>query len=170
MQKKIRIFVMLLAIIFLFSSCKKEKMTCEELLSAGLEYGINGYSESGYIFLKNADRSSVFFMSEKNKSVMYGEKFNDTLNSTKDFAIYVSASSPYEIAVFECYSRNDTDEILRMCYERVDEIKIALRFGEWEMSSKAIELQVYKKYVIFAFTESQERNEGVIEEIKMLLS
>ena len=54
--------------------------------------------------------------------------------------------------------------------ERADEIKIGLRFGKWEIMSRFIEIQVYQKYVIFAFTESQERNEGVIEEIKSLLN
>lgn len=170
MKKEIQIFSLLLALIFLLCSCQKEKIYCEELLTVGLEYGIDNYSDNGYVFLKSADMSSVFFMSEKIKDSMYGEKFKSTLAATADFAIYVSASNCYELAVFECYSKNDIDEILRMCYERADEIKIALRFTEWELQSKGIIVEVYKKYVIFAFTESQEVNEGVIEVIKQLLN
>ena len=169
MKKHIQIFILLLALLVIFCSCQKEKKTCEELLLAGLDYGIDGYINNGYIFLKNADESSVFFMSQKTKSVIYGQKFIDILDATYDFAIYVSSSRPYEIAIFECYSQNDADEILRMCYERADELKIGLRFTEWESESKSIELQVYKNYVIFCFTDSRERNVGTINEIKLLL-
>ena len=125
---QIRIFSLLLALIFLLCSCQKEKTPCEELLRVGLDYGIDRYNENGYVFLKNVDESSVFFMSDKTKCSMYGEKFKSTLNGTADFAIYTSASNCYELAVFECYAKNDTDEVLRMCYERADEIKIAFRF------------------------------------------
>ena len=170
MKKRIIGFLLLLVILFLFASCQKENMTCEELLSAGLDYGINGYENSGYIFLKTNDKSSAFFMTPKIKADMYGEKFIDALESTKDFAIYVSASVPYEIAIFECYSKNDIDAVLRMCYERADEIKIALKSAMWKEINNSIEIQVYKKYVIFAFTDSLERNEETIEVIKKLLS
>ena len=169
MRKVIRIFVMLLVFVFLFCSCQTEKKTCEELLCAGLEYGIDRYADNGYIFLKNVDESSVFFMSDKKKSSMYGENFRSAIDKTKDFAIYISSSTPYEIAIFECYSQNDIDMIMRMCYERADEIKIELRFGEWACKSEAIKIEIYKKYVIFSFTDSAERNLATIEEVKMLI-
>ena len=95
MKKHIQIFILLLALLVLFCSCQKEKKTCEELLLTGLDYGIDGYINNGYIFLKNADESSVFFMSQKTKSVIYGQKFIDILDATYDFAIYVSSSRPY---------------------------------------------------------------------------
>ena len=164
MRRRIAIIVLLLAMLFL-SSCQREWLSCEELLVKGLEYGIEGYSQNGYVFLKNVDESSAFFMTDKMKSVMYGDKFRYELDATKDFAIYISASSPYEVAVFECYSKNDANEILRMCYERADEIKVGLRFSKWESQSKAIEVQTYKRYVIFAFTDSHERNEKTIDAI-----
>ncbi|MBE6534485.1 MAG: hypothetical protein E7678_05925 [Ruminococcaceae bacterium] len=170
MKKRIVGCVLLLALAFLFTSCQKEKKTCEELLCAGLEYGVDNYSQNGYVFLKNVNEDSVFFMSQKTKKIMYGEKFESALNATKDFAIYVSASVPYEIAIFECYSKNDTADILRMCYERADEKKIGLRFGEWERASEKIEVQIYKKYVIFVFAESSEKNWGIINTVKALLN
>ena len=170
MRKQIRFIIMLLAISLLFCSCKREDFTCGELLIEGLEYGIDGYSDNGYIFLKCDDASSIFFMSERMKNIVYGEKFIPILDATKDFAIYISASSPYEVAVFECYSKNDANEILKMCYERVDELKVGLRFTEWERASKYISIYVYKRYVIFAFTDSYERNDGTINEIISLVS
>lgn len=169
MLKKISIVSLLLAILLLFCACQKENATCEELLLAGLEYGIEGYSENGYIFFKSAEKSSAFFMTEKTKNIMYGEKFCYELNAVKDFAIYISASSPYEVAVFECYSKNDANEILRMCYERTDEIKIGLKFSRWESQSKFIALQTHGRYVIFAFTDSYERNLGTVDKIISLL-
>ena len=169
MKKRISAFILLLAFLLIFCSCEKETRTCEELLLAGLEYGIDSYSNNGYIFLKNADEESAFFMSEDVKTIMYGKRFKDALNETCDFAIYISAKVPYEIAIFECYSSNDADEILQMCYERADEIKVGLRYSEWENATKAIEAVIYRKYVIFAFADSQTRNSGIIEEIKGLL-
>ena len=169
MKKHVLIFILLLAALLLFCSCQKEKKTCEELLLVGLDYGIDGYADDGYIFLKNVDEASVFFMPEKTRTLMYGQKFSAALKATCDFAIYVSSSKPYEVAVFECYSQNDADEVLRMCYERADELKIGLRFTEWDIATKAIELQVYKNYVIFCFTDSNERNMRTIEEIRELL-
>ena len=169
MKKRIRIFAVLFVFAFVFCSCEKEKKTCEELLLVGLDYGIDGYADNGYTFFKNADESSTFFMTENTKDSMYGMKFKSALDAACDFAIYVSASNPYEVAIFECYSKNDTDEILRMCYERADEKKIGLRFTEWETASKAIEITGYKNYVIFVFTDSGERNEEVSEEITALL-
>lgn len=170
MKKQMKIFALLLAFVFLLCSCQKENRSCEELLQICLEYGVDGYQSTGYVFLKSADESDVFYLSEKTKHSMYGEKFDGALERTKDFAIYVSASGRYEIAIFECYSRNDTDEILKMCYERADEIKIGLRFTEWQGIAEAIEIQVYKKHVIFALTDSAQRNEGVIDEVRACLS
>jgi hypothetical protein len=170
MKRRIGAFILLFAFLILFSSCEKEKKTCEELLIAGLNYGIDGYTDNGYIFLKNAEEGSTFFISQNTSATMYGEKFCDVLSSTCDFAIYVSAPIPYEVAVFECYSKNDADEILQMCYERADEIKVGLRYSEWENASKFIETVILGRYVIFVFTESQARNIGVIEEIKLLLN
>ena len=169
MRKQISIISLLLAMLLLFCSCKKEKATCEELVLEGLEYGIEGYSENGYIFLKSADESSAFFMTERTKRILYGERFSYELDAAKDFAIYISASSPYEVAVFECYSKNDANEILRMCYERTDEIKVGLRFSKWESQSKFIALQTYGRYVIFAFTDSYERNRETVDKIISLL-
>lgn len=169
MKKIIRIVTLLLALAFLLTSCKKEKKTCGELLSAGLEYGINGYANSGYIYLMDAEESSVLFISEKTRENMYGKRFLGVFSVLCDFAIYTSASSPYEIAVFKCYSKNDTDEILRMCYERADKLKVGLKYTEWESASKWISVSVYKKYIIFAFTDSAERSEGAAERIIKLI-
>lgn len=170
MKNIFKIILLLLTAIALLTSCQKEKISCEELLEVGLEYGIDGYADNGYLFLKTDDEASTFFMTEKTKEIMYGQRFIDPLNATKDFAIYISSLSPYEIAIFECHSKNDTDMLLRMCYERSDELKIGLRFTEWGNASKAISIEVYEKYVIFVFTDSYYRNEGTVEEIKKLLN
>lgn len=169
MKKIICIMSLLLVLVFSLNACDKEKKTCGELLSAGLDYGINGYENSGYIYLKSADENSVFFMNEKMRVDMYGKKFAEVLSGLCDFAIYTSASSPYEIAVFECYSKNDTDDILRMCYERADRLKVGLKYTEWESASKFICISIYKKHIIFAFTDSAERSEGAAQEIIKLI-
>lgn len=148
-----------------FCSCQKESRSCEELLLSSLEYGIDGYGNSGVLFLKNVDKDSVFFMSDARIIGAYGKRFKASIDSCEDFAIYFSASDPYEIAIFKCYSKNDAEDILRMCYERSDEKKIGLRFTEWEEQSKFIEIGEYKSFVFFVFTDSQSRNEAICEQI-----
>ena len=164
-----RILFMLLAVSCFFCSCEKKALNCEELLMFCAEYGIENYSDNGMLFLKNAEEGDIFFISDKIRERMYGERFIDALSKTEDFAIYVSASTPYEIAVFECYSRNDTENILRMCYERADELKVALRFGKWEKAAQGILIRGYKNYVVFLFTESQERNEDIAYNLERML-
>ena len=134
-----------------------------------IEYGIEGYANNGMVFLKNADEGDAFYISEKIKKTMYGERFVEDLDKTEDFAIYVSASNPYEIAIFKCYSRNDTEDILQMCYERADEIKVALRFGKWEEATKGILIRGYKNYVVFLFTDSADRNEDIAYNLENMI-
>ena len=165
MKKIVKLIVLLLAACVFLCSCVNEKKSCEELLRVGLEYGIDAYYDNGCLFLKTAEEGEVFFFTQKAKKTMYGEKFLNALDATEDFAIYVSASSPYEMAVFKCYSRNDVDGILRMCYERADALKVGLRFGKWERASKDVLITAHKKYVVFIFTDSSERNQAVYGEI-----
>ncbi len=163
-MKYIRFFkvtAVLLVIIFLFCSCQKESVSCENLLIFSLDYGIDGYEDNGSIFLKNACEGDAFFISDKIKETMYGERFKDALDGCEDYAIYVSASTPYEIAIFKCYSRNDTEDLFRMCYERADELKVGLRYGKWDEASKNILVCGYKNYVIFLFTDTADRNEDI---------
>ena len=159
----------LLAFIFLLCSCDSREKSCEELLTVGVEYGIENYRDNGYVFLKKAEQGELFFFSEKNKKTVYGERFLEVVDKSEDFAIYFSASAPYEIAVFKSDSRNLNSELIKMLYERADEKKIALRFTEWERGGRDIKISAYGKYVLFIFTDSKERNEGVEQELYRML-
>lgn len=161
---------LLLSLSILLCSCNASQVKCETLLLYALDYGIDGYKDNGNIFLKSAEEGDAFFISQKVKKTMYGERFFDCLEASEDYAIYVSASTPYEIAIFKCFSRNDIDNILRMCYERADELKVALRFGKWAQASKSILISEFKNYILFLFTESGERNENIAEELKKTIS
>lgn len=165
-----RIIFILLAVLLALCSCNSESVDCEELLIYSLDYGIDGYRDNGSIFLKSAEEGSAFFISEKTKKLIYGEGFFDYLEGCEDYAIYTAASNPYEIAIFKCFSRNDTNNILRMCYERADEIKVALRFGRWEGASKDILISECENYIIFLFTDSAQRNENVANGIAKMIS
>lgn len=165
-----RIFIILLVVLCVFCSCKKSLANCEELLMFSVEYGIENYADNGKVFLKSAEEGDAFFISHKIKKIMYGERFVDALDKTEDFAIYVSASTPYEIAIFKCYSRNDTEKLLQMCYERADELKVALRFGKWESATKDILIRGYKNYVVFLFTDSADRNEDIAYNLENMIS
>ena len=164
-----KIILLIISVFILLSSCGGKSISCEELLFFSLDYGIDGYKNDGYVFLKSAEEGGAFFISEKTKKTMYGERFLDSLERCEDFAIYVSASSPYEIAIFKCYSRNDTDDIFRMCCERADELKVGLRYGSWEAASRDILISGYKNYVIFLFTDSAERNEDIAQGIEEMI-
>lgn len=130
-----------------------------------LEYAIDGYKSTGVLFLRDAEIGSTFYMSDAKIISVYGEKFKSAIASCEDFAIYFSSSEPYEIAVFKCLSRNDADEILKMCFERSDDKKVGLRFTGWEQASKAIIVSEYRNYVIFIFADSQLRSDGAYERI-----
>lgn len=166
MKRIVACFLLLLTAFFLLSSCAREEKSCEELLMLGLEYGIDGYRNNGYIYLKEAEEGESLFFSEKKKKTVYGERFLEILEDVEDFAIYFSASTPYEIAVFKSATRNLNDGLVRMCYERADQKKVGLRFTEWEVASKSITVSVYRTYVFFIFTDSAERNEGVEAELR----
>ena len=168
-MRTLKIIIAVFSVLFLLCSCSAESVSCEEVLTFALDYGIDGYKNNGYVFLKNAEEGDTFFITEKNKITMYGEGFLDSLERCEDFAIYVSASSPYEIAIFKCYSRNDTDDIFRMCCERADELKVGLRYGSWEQPSRDILISGYKNYVIFLFTDSAERNEDIAQGIEKMI-
>ena len=159
----------LLVLVFLLCSCDSREKSCEELLTVGVEYGIENYRDNGYIYLKEADEDKIFFFSEKNKKTVYGERFLEIIDKTEDFAIYFSASTPYEIAVFKSASRNLNNELIKMFYERADEKKIGLRFTKWERASENIIISAYGKYVFFIFTDSEDRNEGVESELYRIL-
>ena len=165
-----RMFFILLAVLCCFCSCNDSDADCEELLTFCVKYGIENYQDNGTVFLKYAEEGDVFFASEKIKETMYGKRFLEDLEKTEDFAVYVSASAPYEIAVFKCYSKNDTEDVLQMCYERADELKVALRFGQWEEASRGILIRIYGRYVLFLFTDSADRNESIACDIENLLN
>lgn len=154
---------LIIAFFLAFSSCARNEKSCEELLTVALEYGIENYGENGYFFFKSASAGESFFLSETKREKIYGARFVEALNGTADYAIYFAASAPYEIAIFKCHSRNDLDEIVKMCYERLDTKRVGLRFGRWESASREILVSVKGRYVFFIFTDCAERSYGVEE-------
>lgn len=166
------VFLICLVIIcaLLLFSCgsKKKTVNCEELLIRGIEYCISGYRDNGYLFLKGSSKEDSFYMPESLKRTLYGERHLKALEECKDYAVYLSASTPYELAVFECYSRDGAEEILQMCYERADTLKVGLRFTEWERASKGIYVFLSKRRVFFLFCESFELSESAVEELLLL--
>ena len=166
MKKYRALFLLLLVSLLVLSSCKNEKKSCEELLLIAAEYGIDNYGENGYLFLNSAEENSSFYFSRSKKISLYGERYLQCLDEIKDYACFLSSADPYEIAVFECFSRDQTDEIIKMCYERSDLLKVGLRYTKWETASKGITVFAYKKYVVLLFTESEEMNRAVEENLK----
>ena len=92
---------------------------------------------------------------------MYGEDSKERyFSKIEDFAIFTSARTAGELAVFKCYSRSDTDCVLEMCLRRADEIKVALRGSEYEEKSRTIKVGVYGDIVAFYFVEQPRKAEN----------
>jgi hypothetical protein len=109
---------------------------------------------NGEIYLCGAQEGDIGYASRDLLVTLYGEKnVEEYFTVISDYAIYISAREPGEIAIFECFSRSDTDLVAAMCFERSDELKVALRGGKDE----EIQVKVYSRFVILCFTESSEK-------------
>ena len=160
------LLISLVAFTLIFTSCGRG-LSCSLLLSRLIAVGVdNGYAY-GQIYLAEAQEDSVGYLSAKTTDVLYGGgAFEEYFSLLEDYAIFISQRIPGEIAVFKCYTRSDTQKIAEMCLQRADEIKIALRYGEYTDKAMEIEVYVIKRFVIMSFVEDQRQ---IKKELKQLL-
>lgn len=152
-MKKLIALSLVLSIIFAGCSLRRTA-DCEQLLLKMLIHTEGASRENGSIFLQKAEEGSIEYFSDENKAILYGDKAVEySFEKIEDFAIFISARFPEEIAIFKCYSSSDTSEVAKMCLLRADKIKVALKGTEWEEKSTGIRVSVHKRFVIMSFTD-----------------
>lgn len=158
-KKALFIFLMMLAIM-LTSCASGRKETCSGLLSGLLAVSVEEPLKNGQIYRLGAEEGSIEYLSDDMKRAMYGDKaLEHYFSRIEDCAIYLSVRAPEELAVFKCYSCSDTDIIVRMCLERADSLKVALRDTQWREKSESIRVTVHRHFVVLSFTDAPDKVE-----------
>lgn len=112
----------------------------------------------GVIYSKSAGEGTDGHFSPKLARTMYGERAEELLSLTEDFAIYVSSFGiPAEIAVFKCYSRSDAERIGAMCLSRAESVRVLLRSTEWRGLADGASVRVDGRWVIAATVPQTKR-------------
>ena len=159
MKRSLSIFLLVLCLAL--SSCSSKNASCVDILSGLIDLGSEEARKNGQMFLLSAEEGQIEYFSAQNQVLMYGkEAAEHCFSKIEDCAIFTSSHTPEEIAVFKCYSASDTDEIAKMCLSRSDDIKIALRGSVWQEKSEKIRVTIYRRFVVFAFTDQPEAIES----------
>ena len=154
-MKKRALFIFVIIIVLTLSACSSrgEEKTLD-IISELLLLSGEDIEDSGYLYDLNASEEDIGYFSLDTRRLLYGENQDIYFSKIEDGAIFVSSRVPCEIAVFKCYSYHDRELIVRMCLERADMIKIALKSGQWEEKSQSIRILPHGKYVLFCFAEN----------------
>lgn len=162
-----RFIPVLMIVLLTFSGCSKYRTAdCEEILVKMLSYTEAGTRQNGQVFIMSAHEGSNEYFSKENKAILYGSNaVEHSFPKIEDCAIFISARFPEEIAVFKCYARSDIDDVVKMCVERSDELKVALRDSEWNEKAQKIKITAYGRYVLMLFTNEVEKQERIFRSV-----
>ena len=124
---------------------------CELLSYAGEK------EENAILYSSLADLGELGYMDDSVRNTLYGEKYTEEYFSLlEEYAIYLSGRQAGEVAIFKCNSRSDTDVIARMCLERADTLKVALRGTALEEKTRSIRTEIHGRFVLFSFSDRSE--------------
>lgn len=108
----------------------------------------------GVIYESGTPEGEENYMSPTLAEALYGERSSEYFPLIEEFSIYLSSfASPYEIAVFICYSSTDARKIERMCRERADIVSVALRHTEFYELCDNIRIVRKGNTVVFLMTD-----------------
>ena len=158
-------FVILLLLVVSLCSCSLRDRGTDEILSE-LMSEIEGLP-SGAIYVSGAEEGSDGYLSPFMAEALYGEDASECFALVEDYSIYLSAyATPYEIAVFRCYSSTDAARVERLCRDRADIVSVALRSTEFYGLCQNIRIVKRGHTVVFAMTDEPE---NVLRLIKALI-
>ncbi len=163
-KKALLIFIF--AFVFLFSSCTYSNKSNTQQLLAEL-IAISGESmESGSFYISSAEEQEPGYMSDDTKKLLYGSRAQSSFEKIEEYTVFVSARGAGELALFKCFSASDTREIEKMCLERAEEIKVALRHTPYEDKSRKIQVCVSGKLVFMCLCDNAR---GAVEAFKRII-
>ena len=156
-------FFVLLAL-SLCSCSVREKGTAEILSELMSE--LDGLP-SGVVYDADAEEGEDGYLSPFMAEALYGEDASECFALAEDYSIYLSAyATPYEIAVFRCYSSTDATRIEQLCRDRADIVSVALRSTEFYRLCQSIRIIKRGHTVVFAMTDEPEK---ALRHIKALI-
>ena len=117
------ILAVLLAMPFL-SGCRGSGKTDGKLMLEKIREA-HGELPAGRVYHSEAEEGDPEFLSLHKLEGLYGKKhISVCLPLVSHWAIYLSSFAlPWEMAVFVCHSKSDTDTVAKMCFARGDIIK-----------------------------------------------
>ena len=136
-------------------SCSKAQKSAEDIL-----YRICASVElpAGSTYLSQAEEGEENYLSPDTASALYGARaLEEKLPLVEEYAIYLAASAPCEIAVFKCRSRSDTDGVAEMCLERADALGALMKGTALDGLYGQARVTKHKKYVVMILCEDHER-------------
>ena len=119
------LIVIVLLICLILCACGEAQKSCsEELFSLIADFSL----PLGVTYAHGAEEGGPGYLSPETSRALYGEGAEELLALCEDFAIFISERpTPFEAAVFRCYSASDSQRIVAMLLSRVEDIRIALR-------------------------------------------
>lgn len=148
-------FIFTIAFLLCFSmcSCSFSERSADDILERLMIRCVS--LPEGEIFGSDAEEGEDGFLPPTVRNAMYGEDCAEYFSLIEEYSIYLSSfASPYEIAVFKCYSGSDGLKIERMCRERKDIVGVALRDTSFYELYDDIRVVREGKYVIFIMCDA----------------
>ena len=139
------VIILSLAILFGALSCRQSERAEDMLYRICTELEL----PSGETYLKSAEEGSTGYLDQSMINTLYGKEGASVFLLIEDYAIYLSSFAvPYEVAVFKCYSRSDSDSVAELCLERIETLKVILRDSEhFELVQRA-RVEIKGRYVV----------------------
>ena len=155
-------FIILLTLCLSLCACSSYKKSTSEILDRML----SEFSDipKGTIYYKNATEDQEGYLSPFLAEALYGTSAEECFTLMEDYSIYLSSfATPYEIAVFRCYSATDAVRLEQLCRERADIVSVALRYTDFYKLCQSIRIVREGDTVVFAMTDDPSRAERLIK-------
>ena len=147
MKKRFRLACLFLSILCLICGCGREASreaaeTVEAILTLCGDY------PAGTLYQRSAEEGEVGYLSDSDFDLLYGENSAAYyLPLVEDYALYASSfATPFEVAVFRCYSSSDATRLGELLLQRADTLSVLLReLGLYEVYGNGILVTVVRR-------------------------
>lgn len=156
-MKKAAFFLIILLILFTFSSCAEWEMpSCRDVLGEiiAAEIGL----PAGRVYSSKADEGEDEYLPDSLVNVLYGNGSRPVMaDGWLDIALFLPSSShPCEIAVFLCNSEDTATDTARMLLRRLDTLRTANGDSELVSYFDTATVTVMRNYVLFLISSDVE--------------
>lgn len=153
------VFLISSLLIMTLSCSAKDSYTCKDIIEKMLATCEGSGGKAGELYFEGALEGEEGFFSPSLMRDMYADQGVARMAGVEDFAIFVSAREPFEIAIFKCFSTDDVEAVTLLCLGRRDLIRVSLRNTRWSEQTSDIRVCSSGRYVLFAFCDNNKRAE-----------